>query len=71
VTLRVLFKAMMNFTCRSVVQPSLRMRREGAGLEEPGGAESWVRIGQRGADEILLGKGIGGLSGAALHDSGI
>ena len=30
------------------------MRREGDAVEEEGGAESWARIRQRGADEILL-----------------
>jgi hypothetical protein len=53
-----LFRARMNFTCRSVVQPSRRMRRVGNAGEEEGGAESWVRIRQREAGEILIGKGV-------------
>jgi hypothetical protein len=56
VTLPVAFNAMMNLTCRSIVQPSRRMRR---GVEEGGeaGAGEWLlSIREDGAGEILIGK---------------
>jgi hypothetical protein len=57
VTLPVAFNAMMNLTCRSIVQPSRRMLRGGEeGGAEVGAGESLLSIREDGAGEILIGK---------------